>query len=163
MKAWANNRLWRCRYALLMIAAILGCGIFAYYLFFKPQIPECRAVVRAVNDLPEGSLQRILLVSVVPDGPRRATILLNGSFYEGDTRYVIARVLQLEYQRQGSNYALQVKKNVRRPTDSVVKDELNRRLPAVGGVYHLRIERLDRYHYLFAGNYSPFFVCSSGG
>ncbi|WP_204348250.1 hypothetical protein, partial [Stenotrophomonas maltophilia] len=71
-----------------------------------------------------------------------------GSFYQGDTRYDISRAVVFSYQRQGSNYALKVDENIRKPSDTVTKDEMNRRLPVLGVLYHLRIEQVDRHHYL---------------
>lgn len=118
-------------------------------------------MVQITNTMPNEVWKRLLLVSIVPDGPRKATVLLNGSFYQGDTRYDISRAVVLSYQRHGSNYALRVDENIRKPADTVTKDEMNRRLPVVGTLYHLRIEQVDRYHYLVSNNHSPWFVCAT--
>ncbi|AUU10012.1 Uncharacterised protein [Serratia marcescens] len=163
MKTRNCSRIWRYRFALLSMASALSCGIAGYMLFVKPQIPECRAVVQLTNEMPNEVWKRLLLVSIVPDGPRRATVLLNGSFYQGDTRYDISRAVVFSYQRQGSNYALKVDENIRKPSDTVTKDEMNRRLPVLGVLYHLRIEQVDRHHYLVSNNHSPWFVCATKG
>ncbi|MEL5308196.1 hypothetical protein [Serratia nevei] len=161
MKTRVCRRIWQYRFALLSTAAILISAIAGYRLFVKPQIPECRAVVQITNTMPNEVWKRLLLVSIVPDGPRKATVLLNGSFYQGDTRYDISRAVLLSYQRHGSNYALRVDENIRKPADTVTKGEMNRRLPVVGALYHLRIEQVDRYHYLVSNNHSPWFVCAT--
>lgn len=159
MKPTASSRLWRYRYVLLTVAAVLCCGISAYFLFFKSQIPECRAAVRVENQIKGKTLQRVLLVSVVPKGARQFTLLLNGSFFDGDARYVIDRVVTMDYQREGGNYTMQVKENSMKLQDTVRDKKLSRMLPRVGEQEHMRIEQVDKYRYLFSSNLSPLFVC----
>ncbi|MEN4170716.1 hypothetical protein [Serratia marcescens] len=159
MKLVVSSRIWRYRYALLTTAAAVTFGISVYFLFFKPQIPECRATVRVENQIKDKKLQRVLLVSVVPKGARQFTVLLNGSFFTGDTRYVVDRAITVDYQREGNHYTMQVKENNIKLLDTVKDDELNRLLPRVGKQQHMRIEQVDKYHYLFASNLSPLFVC----
>ncbi|MCC4106627.1 hypothetical protein [Serratia ureilytica] len=161
MKAGRNSLLWRYRYLFLAMIAVLCCGISAYHLFFVPQIPECRAVMRATYQLEGKAIQRILLVSVVPEGRRRVSVLLSGSFFDGDTRYTIERALVLDYQREGKNYTLRLKESVRKPQDNLENEDLNRRLPMSAPLLHWRIEKIDERHYLFSGNHAPLFVCAT--
>ncbi len=161
MKAGLSKRLWRYRYALLGAMAIAGCGVSAYFLFFKPQIPECRAVLRSTDQLPDQLMQRVLLVSVVPEGARSVTLLLSGSFFDGDTRYTIERAMIMDYQRQGSNYTLRRKEAVRKSQDNLDNEALNRRLPMSAPLIHWRIEKVDERHYLFSGNHARLFVCTT--
>ncbi|EPE3626030.1 hypothetical protein I5T97_05475 [Serratia marcescens] len=161
MKARICSWGWRWRYALVSLLAAAACVVAGYFLFFKPQIPECRAVVRIMNQLQGKTTQRVILMSIVPDGARSITVLLNGSYFDGDVRYVISRAVAMDYQRWGNNYTLLVKENIKKPQDTVVKDELNRRLPMAGKQMHLRIERIDQHHYLFIDNHSPLFVCAT--
>ncbi|HID9396030.1 TPA: hypothetical protein ACXIY6_004338 [Serratia marcescens] len=161
MKTALSKRFWRYRYALLSLVAVLGCGISAYFLFLKPGMPECRAVLYMSDQISDKLIQRVLLVSVVPDGPRKATLLVNGSLFDGDRRYVIDRILLVDYQKQGSNYRLHLKEKIRKPLDNLEKEDLNRRLPMSAPVFHWRIEQVDQRHYLFTGNNAPFFVCTT--
>ncbi|QXX96914.1 hypothetical protein IM817_01405 [Serratia marcescens] len=161
MKARICNRLWRWRYPALAMAALVSCAASGYFLFAKPRLPECRALVRVVNHEQGKTLTRVLLLSVVPDGPRQATLLLNGSFFDGDARYVIDRIVKMDYRYQNGNYLLQFKENIKKPQDTVKQEALNRRLPIAGHQMLLRIEQLDPRHYLFVGNHSPLFVCTS--
>jgi hypothetical protein len=127
-----------------------------------PQVPECRASMRVHNQDKDAAMERVLLVSIVPEGARQLTMLMSGSFFDGDTRYVVDRSVEMSYQRRGSNYTMWVTKNTRKPQDSVVREDMNRRLPIAGQQLHLRIERIDRHHYLFTDNHSPLFVCVTG-
>ncbi|MBH3108765.1 hypothetical protein I5P92_14165 [Serratia ureilytica] len=161
MKARICNLLRRWRFPALAGAALMGCAASGYFMFAKPRMPECRAMVRIVNQEQGKTLTRVLLLSVVPDGPRQMTLLLNGSLSDGDTRYTIDRIVRMEYRFQGGNYLLQIKENIKKPQDSLKQEALNRRLPMVGQHLHVRIEQLDRRHYLFVDNHSPLFVCTS--
>ncbi len=134
----------------------------AYVLFAMPQVPECRASMRVHNHDKDAAMERVLLVSIVPEGARQLTMLMSGSFFDGDTRYVVDRSVEMSYQRRGSNYTMWVTKNTRKPQDSVIREDMNRRLPIAGQQLHLRIERIDRHHYLFTDNHSPLFVCVTG-
>lgn len=136
------------------------CGV-RLFLFMKPGIPECRATVRVTNQLKDATLQRILLVSVVPEGAGQAIILLNGSLYSNGVRYNIDRALVVNYQRRGSYYNMKIRENRLNPQDSVASETLSNLLPVVGQQLHLRVEQLDKHHYLFVNNYSPSFVCTS--
>ncbi|HFF8969038.1 MULTISPECIES: hypothetical protein [Serratia] len=162
MKVWKNNRIWHYRYALLVFAALACCCAAAYVLFAMPQVPECRASMRVHNHDKDAAMERVLLVSIVPEGARQLTMLMSGSFFDGDTRYVVDRSVEMSYQRRGSNYTMWVTKNTRKPQDSVIREDMNRRLPIAGQQLHLRIERIDRHHYLFTDNHSPLFVCVTG-
>lgn len=153
--------MWRRRYVLLSALALAICTVSAYFLFMRPGIPECRATVRVTSQLKDATLQRILLVSVVPEGARQATILLNGSFYINGVRYNVDRALVVDYQRRGSYYNMQIKESRRNPQDSVASEMLSSLLPVAGQQLHLRVEQLDKHHYLFVNNYSPSFVCTS--
>lgn len=75
---------------------------------------------------------------------------------------MVDRSVEMSYQRRGSNYTMWVTKNTRKPQDSVIREDMNRRLPIAGQQLHLRIERIDRHHYLFTDNHSPLFVCVTG-
>ncbi|HAT3683687.1 TPA: hypothetical protein I8552_004575 [Serratia marcescens] len=161
MKIRNYDRFWRRCYLALIAAAVGGGVVSGYFLFAKPRIPECRAMMRVVNDEQGKTLKRVLLLSVVPDGARQVSLLLNGSFYDGDVRYRIDRIVTMEYHYQNGNYLLHVKQNSKKPQDSVRSEALNHRLPTVGQQLHLHIERLDRRHYLFVSNNSPLFVCTS--
>lgn len=161
MKTRFFNFIGRRRYALLSAAALLIGAVSAYSLFIKPAIPECRATVKVTNHLKDVTLQRILLVSIVPEGARQAAVLLNGSFFSNGARYNIDRALVVEYQRRGSYYNIRVKESRRNPQDSVASEMLNKRLPVAGQQLHLRVEQLDEHHYLFVDNYAPTFVCTS--
>ncbi|QUY46661.1 hypothetical protein JK621_14455 [Serratia plymuthica] len=160
MKTVGYNFLRRYRYALLASLALLGTIAAFYSLLLKPQIPECRAVVWATNQLEGETMRRALLISVVPDGARRANLIINGSFFVGDARYNIDRVVVADYQRQDNNYIFTMVANNRRPQDTLKLPALNRRLPMVGQQYHLRIERIDSRHFLFVSNAEPLFVCT---
>ncbi|EMH4079062.1 hypothetical protein [Serratia ureilytica] len=153
--------MWRRRYVLLSALALAICAVSAYFLFMKPGIPECRATVRVTNQLKDATLQRILLVSVVPEGAGQAIILLNGSLYSNGVRYNIDRALVVNYQRRGSYYNMKIRENRLNPQDSVASETLSNLLPVVGQQLHLRVEQLDKHHYLFVNNYSPSFVCTS--
>ncbi|MGQ6475945.1 hypothetical protein ACUNE3_22815 [Serratia sp. IR-2025] len=161
MKIRFFKLIWNWRYILLSSVALVLCGVSAYILFIKPGIPECRATVRVTNQLKDVTLQRILLISIVPEGARQATVLLNGSFFSDSVRYNVDRALVVGYEHRGSYYTLQIKESRRNPQDSVASEKLNSRLPVAGQQLHLRVERLDRHHYLFVDNYSPIFVCTS--
>ncbi|MEX5714580.1 hypothetical protein IC615_06195 [Serratia ureilytica] len=52
------------------------------------------------------------------------TLLLSGSFFDGDTRYTIERAMIMDYQRQGSNYTLRRKEAVRKPQDNLIMKRL---------------------------------------
>lgn len=161
MKAGGYKLMRRYGYLLLALSALGCCAVAAYFLFFKPQIPECRAVEHVIDNVAGRSVERIVLVNVVPDGRRRINILLNGRVYDGKERYVVSRVLVLDYRRQGSNYTLLVKENIKRPHDSIKLEDFNRRLPEQGMQLHWRIERIDSRHFLFADNHAPLFVCAT--
>ncbi|MBH2760521.1 hypothetical protein [Serratia ureilytica] len=152
-------------YGLLAVLALVCCGASAYLLFFKPQVPECRAVLWMSNQQGDKALRRALLISVLPDGARRAVVRINGSLFDNDVRYNIDRALELDYRRLGSNYTFNVVSNTRMPQDTLKSPELNLRLPLEGRQYHLRIEQVDKHHFLFVNNYGPMFVCAtaSGG
>ncbi|WP_274864582.1 hypothetical protein [Serratia marcescens] len=161
MKAGVCNQVKRYRYGILALTA-LGCSALAgYSLFFKPQIPECRAVMHVTDSVGGRSVDRVVLVGIVPDGRRRITLLLNGRVNDGNNRYVIERIVIMEYRRQGSNYTLHVEKSIRKAFDSLEPGNLNRRLPAEGQLLHWRIERIDSRHFLFVDNHAPLFVCST--
>ncbi|BEN13846.1 hypothetical protein SMETP3_43340 [Serratia marcescens] len=160
MKTVGYKFFHRYRYVLLALLALLGGAVACYSLWFKPQIPECRAVIWATNRLEGETLRRALLISVVPNGARRANLIVNGSFFVGDARYSIDRVVVADYQRQGNNYTFTMVANNKRPHDSLTLPELNRRLPMVGQQYHLRIEQIDSRHFLFVSNSEPLFVCT---
>lgn len=70
-------------YAIAALLAMGCCAIAGYFLFFKPQIPECRAVEHVTDNIAGRSVERIVLINVIPDGPRRINILLNGRVYDG--------------------------------------------------------------------------------
>ncbi len=160
MKTAGYNFLVRYCYVLLALLALVGGAAACYSLWFKPLLPECRAVVWATNRLEGETMRRALLISVVPNGARRANLIINGSFFVGDTRYSIDRVVVADYQRQGNNYTFTMVANNKRPHDDLALPELNRRLPMVGQQYHLRIERIDNQHFLFVSNSGPLFVCT---
>lgn len=161
MKAGAANLIKRYSYGMVALLAVGCCTIAAHFLFFKPQIPECRAVEHVTDNVGDRSIERILLVSIVPDGRRQVTILLNGRLYDGKHRYVIERALMMDYGRQGNNYTLLVKENIKKSQDNVDREELNRRLPDKGQQLHWRIEQIDSRHFLFADNHAPLFVCTA--
>lgn len=161
MKAGACKPMKRYGYTLMAVLAIGCCAIAAYSLFFKPQIPECRAVEHVTDNVAGRTLERIVLVNVVPDGPRRVNILLNGRAYDGQNRYVVSRTLVLDYRRQGNNYTLRVKENIKKPHDSIRLEDFNRRFPVEGMQLHWRIEQIDSRHFLFADNHAPLFVCTT--
>ncbi|HGM6909409.1 MULTISPECIES: hypothetical protein [Serratia] len=161
MKTLCYNFFWRSRYGVLLVFSLIIGGISGYWLFLKPQIPACRAVVGMTNQREGKTIQRILLISVAPDGPRRATVLINGSLFDGATRYNVGRTVTLDYRRRGEDYIFTVVKNSIRQQDSVVRPDLNKHLPMVGQQYHLRIEQIDSSHYMFIANYGPLFVCST--
>ncbi|NRN14042.1 MULTISPECIES: hypothetical protein [Serratia] len=118
-------------------------------------------MLRSFDQFSDRPTRRVLLVSVVPEGPHSAAILLSGSFFDGDRRYTIERTMMMDYQRKGSNYTLRVKERVRKPLDDLNDEELNRRLPMLAPLLHWRIEQLDSQHYLFSGNHAPLFVCAT--
>ncbi|HFZ1934508.1 hypothetical protein I5N09_16985 [Serratia marcescens] len=145
----------------MIFLAIGCCAIAAYFLFFKPQIPECRAVEHVIDNVAGRTVERIVLVNVVPDGPRRVNILLSGGADDGKNRYVVSRTLVLDYRRLGNNYTLQVKENIKKPHDSIRLEDFNRRLPVEGMQLHWRIEQIDSRHFLFADNHAPLFICAT--
>lgn len=159
MKAGKNKKISYYLVLLLAISVITFGGTISYSLFFTPKIPQCRAVVQITNHLQGKTLQRILLVNIEPTGSDKMTVLLSGSFFVGDERYAIDRIIKLNYQRQGSDYVMTVAENNIRPQDTVRKEELAKRLPLEGLLHYLRIEKIDQLHYLFVGNHSPLFVC----
>ncbi|HEJ7283204.1 hypothetical protein ACUZX0_13770 [Serratia marcescens] len=148
-------------YAIVALLAMGCCAIAGYFLFFKPQIPECRAVEHVTDNIAGRSVERIVLINVIPDGPRRINILLNGRVYDGKDHYVVSRTLVMDYRRQGNNYTLWVKENIKKPHDSIRLEDFNRRLPVKGMQLHWRIERLDTQRFLFADNHAPLFVCTT--
>ncbi|HGM5434666.1 TPA: hypothetical protein ACKPY3_001967 [Serratia marcescens] len=151
------------RYGYIITALLaMGCCVTsAYFLFFEPQIPACQAVEHVTDNIAGKSIERVLLVSFVPEGRRSMSILLNGRLYDGENRYVIERVLLVDYKRQGKNYTLLVKDNIIKPHDSMVREDLNRRLPMKGTQLHWRIEQIDSRHFLFADNHAPLLVCAT--
>lgn len=161
MKAGACKRMRRYGYVIVALLAVGCCTISTYVLFFKPQIPECRAVEHVTDNVAGRTIERIVLVNVVPDGPRRVNILLNGRAYDGKERYVVSRTLVLDYRRQGNNYTLWVKENIKKPHDSIRLEDFNRRLPVEGMQLHWRIEQIDSRHFLFADNHAPLFICAT--
>jgi len=161
MKAGACKRMRRYGYVIVALLAVGCCTISAYVLFFKPQIPECRAVEHVTDNVAGRTIERIVLVNVVPDGPRRVNILLNGRAYDGKERYVVSRTLVLDYRRQGNNYTPWVKENIKKPHDSIRLEDFNRRLPVEGMQLHWRIEQIDSRHFLFADNHAPLFICAT--
>ncbi|MFO6502166.1 hypothetical protein ACLD9R_16900 [Serratia marcescens] len=148
-------------YAIAALLAMGCCAVAGYFLFFRPQIPECRAVEHVTDNIAGRSVGRIVLINVVPDGPRRINILLNGRAYDGKDHYVISRTLVMDYRRQGNNYTLWVKENIKKPHDSIRLEDFNRRLPVEGMQIHWRIEQIDSRHFLFADNHAPLFVCAT--
>ncbi|CAI1065596.1 MULTISPECIES: hypothetical protein [Serratia] len=160
MKTVSYSFFYRYRYLMLALLAMVGCAVSAYALWVKPQIPECRAVVWVADQMGGEAMRRALLISVVPNGARRANVIINGSFFVGDARYNIDRVVMANYRRKGDNYTLTIAANIKRPQDSLASPELNRRLPMAGLQYHLRIERIDSRHFLFVSNAKPLFVCT---
>ncbi|AGE16128.1 MULTISPECIES: hypothetical protein [Serratia] len=148
-------------YAIAALLAMGCCAIAGYFLFFRPQIPECRAVEHVTDNIAGRSVERIVLINVVPDGPRRINILLNGRVYDGKEHYVVSRTLVLDYRWQGNNYTLWVKENIKKPHDSIRLEDFNRRLPVEGMQLHWRIEQIDSRHFLFADNHAPLFVCAT--
>ncbi|BEM30909.1 hypothetical protein SME05J_44790 [Serratia marcescens] len=160
MKAGVYELLWRYRYGALMAIALFISACAMHRLFFTPRLPECSAVMRVANHNGESRHERVLLLKLIPHGTREATLLLNGSFLDGNNKYVISRVARLEYHRLGDNYTFWVKSNIRNPQDTLVSEALNRRLPMKGQQYHVRIEQVDASHFLFVDNLSPYFVCS---
>ncbi|WP_415422790.1 hypothetical protein ACMHYR_01565 [Serratia marcescens] len=148
-------------YAIAALLAMGCCAIAGYFLFFRPQIPECRAVEHVTDNIASRSVERIVLINVVPDGPRRINILLNGRVYDGKEHYVVSRTLVLDYRWQGNNYTLWVKENIKKPHDSIRLEDFNRRLPVEGMQLHWRIEQIDSRHFLFADNHAPLFVCAT--
>ncbi|CAI1845238.1 Uncharacterised protein [Serratia marcescens] len=161
MKAGGCKLMKRYGYAIAALLAVGGCAGAAYFLFFKPQIPECRAVEHVTDNVAGRTVERIVLINVVPDGRRQVNILLNGRAYDGKARYVISRTLLLGYRRQGNNYTLWMKENIRKPHDSIRLEDFNRRLPVEGMQLHWRIEQIDSRHFLFADNHAPLFVCAT--
>ncbi|HGM5336604.1 TPA: hypothetical protein ACKP2J_001016 [Serratia marcescens] len=161
MKAGGCNLVKRYSYGILAFIALGCCTLAGYALFFKPQIPECQAVLHITDNSAGHSVDRVVLVGVVPDGRRRLTLLLNGRVNDGKNRYVIERIVVMEYRRQGSNYTLYVEKNIRKAFDSLTAENLNRRLPVEGQQLHWRIEQVDNRHFLFVDNHAPLFVCST--
>lgn len=159
MKAGACNLMKRYGYGILALLAIGCCAVAMYFLFFKPQIPECRAVEHVTDNVAGRTIERVLLISVVPDGRRQVTILMNGRIVDGKERYVVERALVMDYRRQGNNYSLLVKENIKKSQDNVEREDLNRRLPEKGQQLHLRIEQIDSRHFLVADNHAPFYVC----
>ncbi|CAI2526645.1 Uncharacterised protein [Serratia ficaria] len=159
MKAGTANLIKRYGYGAAVLLAIGGCAVAAYLLFFKPQIPECRAVEHLTDNVAGRTIERVLLISLVPDGRRQLTVLLNGRIADGKDRYVVERALVMDYQRQGNNYSLLVKENIKKSQDNVERADLNRRLPEKGQRLHLRIEQIDSRHFLVADNHAPFYVC----
>lgn len=151
----------RCGYGMAALLALVVCGISAYALFFRPQLPECQATLWVTNQLKDKTMRRVLLISIAPEGARRAKVLIHGSFFDGYVRYNIDRAVIMDYQRQGDNYTFTVRENNNRPADSLIAPELNRRMPMQGQQYHLRIEQIDSQRFLFVGNYAPLFVCSA--
>jgi len=163
MNTGHSSRMRRYGFPLLLMAATLCCGMSGYFLWFKPRLPECRAGMRLADQVPGSLMQSVLMISVVPQGARGVTLLLNGSVYDGDTRYVVDRILMMDYRKQGDNYTLRLKEKLRKPQDNLEKEELNRRLLMSAPVLHWHVEQLDSRHYLFSGNYAPFFVCATKG
>ena len=161
MKAGACKRMRRYGYVIVALLAVGCCTTSAYVLFFDPQIPEGRAVEHVTDNVAGRTIERIVLVNVVPDGPRRVNILLNGRAYDGKERYVVSRTLVLDYRRQGNNYTLWVKENIKKPHDSIRLEDFNRRLPVEGMQLHWRIEQIDSRHFLFADNHAPLFICAT--
>lgn len=159
MKAGACNVMKRYGYGVVVLLAIGCCAISAYFLFFRPQIPECQAVEHVTDHVAGRTIERVLLISLVPDSRRRVTVLLNGRIADGKDRYVVERALVMDYQRQGNNYLLLVKENIKKSQDNVERADLNRRLPEKGQRLHLRIEQIDNRHFLVADNHAPFYVC----
>ncbi|KMJ11038.1 hypothetical protein SN04_03578 [Serratia marcescens] len=161
MKVGVCKSMKRYGCTLMIFLAIGCCAIAAYFLFFKPQIPECRAVEHVIDNVAGRTVERIVLVNVVPDGPRRVNILLSGGADDGKNRYVVSRTLVLDYRRLGNNYTLQVKENIKKPHDSIRLEDFNRRLPVEGMQLHWRIEQIDSRHFLFADNHAPLFICAT--
>ncbi|MBM0402063.1 MULTISPECIES: hypothetical protein [unclassified Serratia (in: enterobacteria)] len=159
MKAGVYSSAYRHRYAIVAAVAVLVCCVSTYFLFFKPQIPQCTAVERFVNQYEGKMLERTLLVSVVPDGVRHATILFNGSVLYDGKRYIIERSLGIDYRKWGGNYEFRVRENIKKPPDTLQDEALNRSLPMEGQTIHLRIEKMDARHYLFVDNHAPYYVC----
>ncbi|OKB64701.1 hypothetical protein BHU62_21425 [Serratia marcescens] len=101
-------------YLLLLMAAALCYGISGYFLLLKPRVPECRAVLRLTDQVSDRLIQGALLISVVPHGPRGVALQLNGSVFDGGTRYVVDRVLTMDYHKQGENYTLRLKETFKK-------------------------------------------------
>jgi len=159
MKAGGCSLMKKYGYAIAAMLAIGCSAVSAYFLFFKPQFPECQAVLHVTDNVAGRAVERITLVNYVPSGRRQVTALLNGRGYDGNKRYVVSRILVMDYQRQGNNYSLLVKESILKPNDSIQFENTHRRLPMKGTQLHWRIERIDRRHFLFADNHAPLFVC----
>jgi hypothetical protein len=161
MKVGACKLMKKYGYAMAAMLAIGCSAVSAYFLFFKPQIPECHAIEHVTDNIGGRTIERIVLVNFVPSGRRQVTALLNGRAYEGNNRYVVSRILVMDYVRRGNNYDLLVKENIVKPHDTLRVEDFNRRLPVEGIRLHWRIEQLDSKHFLFADNHTPLFVCTT--
>ena len=158
MKVGKNSRYWRHRYRFLVGIATLSLGLYAWAQYTTLPFKECSAVIRVTNHLQDKTLRRILLLKIESDKGNEFTALLNGSFYDEDTRYSVDRIVTGTYKRQGKGYLFQFTGNMLKPKDSVTKDYLNQRLPTGGDKEIFRIEKIDHHNILFSSNYAPLFV-----
>jgi len=160
MKVGKNSSYWRYRYHILVGIASLAFGMYAWAQYTSLPFKGCSTVIRVTNHLQDKTLRRILLLKIESNKGNAFTALLNGSFYEGGTRYMVDRIVTGTYQRQGKGYLIQFTGNILKPKDTATKDFLNQRLPTVGDKEMFRIEKIDRYNLLFSSNYAPLFVCT---
>ncbi|MCP1107096.1 hypothetical protein M6G53_17125 [Serratia nevei] len=161
MKAGRINLLLRSRYVLLLVLMMALSIAGFYFVFSKSNLPECRVVLQISNHGDGGELQRVLQFSLVPSGWRQVTVLINGSFIDEQGKYSIDRTVVMSYRREGQHVNFLVKKNIKRPSDTVTRKDLERRLPSEGLQYHFLVEKIDERHYLFSTNHSPMFICTT--
>lgn len=146
---------------LTILFSLLGVlAVSLYVISSSPALPECKAVTHAINEVAGKRIERIVLISVVPSGWRKATFLLNGRIVDGNEKYTVSRSVVVSYKQQGKYYHLQVEENNKNPGDNVGKTDLERFLPAKGQISYIHVEQVDDEKFMFIDNHSPIFLCT---
>lgn len=152
------DRKW---YLTLLLAFLGVLAASLYVMSSSPVLPECKAVVHALNEVAGKRIERIVLISVVPSGWRKATFLLNGRIVDGNEKYTVSRSVVVSYKQQSNYYQILVEENNKNPVDDVRRANLERFLPTKGQVSYIHVEKIDNKKFMFIDNHSPMFLCTA--
>lgn len=152
------DRKW---YLTLLLAFLGVLAASLYVMSSSPVLPGCQAVVHAINEVAGKRIERIVLISVVPSGWRKATFLLNGRIVDGNEKYTVSRSLVVSYKQQSNYYHILVEENNKSPLDDVGRGNLERFFPAKGQISYIQVEKIDNKKFMFIDNYSPMFLCTA--